>query len=654
VRSKLRLVAKVALLLTGVDLGFIILSGGLSVAGPVGGSGFTLRLGLALSLLALDYFLARKPERASFYGYVGILLLLLPLLHFRGYRLRGDGLWYYAYTHSITFDHDIDLTNQYQRLGIGHFRGSQPVRETGHARYTFPVGAPLTWLPFVQLGHLGVWLRNLQGMETAYDGYSDPYFNSVALGSLLMGWAGLLVLDRILRRWFSPAQSFAAVTGTGCASFLTWYLAYQPIYTHTATFLLVCLFLLRWVYRRETVGDYALLGLLLGAAACIRWQNAVFGLLPALSLAQEISGGRRRFALSSAGALGGTFLLGVSPQLLTWKVIFDRFWIGIPLGSDYMRWGDPFLAETLFSSRHGLLSWSPILIVALFGLVGFLWRHPRFGFPLVCLLIIQTYINSAVADWWGGGAFGARRFDSVLPILAVGLATAVAWLSTFVRRRPQAVVAGILVLFVSANTLFMEQYRKGRLPTDDTISWEAAARGMLEDFFDVFGYPFSFPANWIFAVKYDRPKTQYDLLIGKYLFHRMNNLGGVIDLGENDPPFIGNGWSGVKNWGDRARAVRLAQGSRAGIFVPTDRPEPLRIFIAGAAPKGTKPQRVEVWLNGRRLGGFVPGAEMKEHALTTAAAWWRRINLLELVAPESKPGNPYLAVDRLRFERLQN
>jgi hypothetical protein len=652
-RSRSRIVVEIALVLTGIDLGLIVLSGGLSAFGPLDSGGFTFRLVSALFLLGLHYFLARRPEKASFYGYLGLLLLLIPLLHFRGYRLRGDGLWYYSYAHSVSFDRDIDLTNQYQRLGIDHFRGSQPVRESGLARYTFPVGAPLMWVPFVQVGHLGVWLRNVHGIETAYDGYSDPYFHSVALSSLLIGWVGLLVLDRFLRRWFSPAMSFATVAATGFASFLMWYLAYQPIYTHTLTFLLICSLLLRWVHHREAASDFAILGLLLGAAACVRWQNAVFGILPALSLARGLMDKRWRFSLTGAGALAGTFLLGILPQLVTWKIIFDRFWIGVPLGAGYMRWADPFLTETLFSSRHGLFSWSPVLIFAAFGLFGFLWRHPRFGLPLMCLLILQTYINSAVADWWAGGSFGARRFDSVLPILALGLATAVAWLSKFVRRRPEAVVAGLLILFISANGLFMEQYRKGRIPTDDTISWETAAQGILEDVFDAVGYPFSFPANWIFAAKYDRPKTQYDLLVGKYLFHRMNNLGGVIELGENDPPFIGNGWSGVTDWEDRPRTLRLAVGPRAGIFVPTDRAEPLRIFIECAAPKQTEPQWVEVWLNGQRLGGFLPGKEMKEHVVTTDERWWRRINLLELAASKETHGNPYLAVDRLRFERLQ-
>jgi hypothetical protein len=273
--------------------------------------------------------------------------------------------------------------------------------------------------------------------------------------------------------------------------------------------------------------------------------------------------------------------------------------------------------------------------------------------PLLGLLIVMVYINSAVADWWAGGSFGARRFDSALPILALGLATAIGWSVEWVRRRPAAVVTAVLLVFVVTNLLLMEQYRKGRLPADDTISWETAARGMLEDVFDAVGYPFSFPANWLFASKYDRPKTQYDLIVGRYLFHQLNNLGGVIDLGEKDPPFIGNGWSGVKDWEDRKREVRLATGARAGLFVPTDRPEPLRIFIECAAPNETAPQWIEVWLNGNKIGGFLPEAEMREHRLMTGERWWRRINLLELVPSEYPSGEPYLAVDRVRFERVR-
>ncbi|MGH9335578.1 MAG: hypothetical protein ACRD21_17725, partial [Vicinamibacteria bacterium] len=345
--------------------------------------------------------------------------------------------------------------------------------------------------------------------------------------------------------------------------------------------------------------------------------------------------------------------LGVLPQLFVWKAIYDRFYVGVPLGADYVRWSDPFLTEKLFSSRHGLLTRSPIHHVAAFGLAGFVRTEPRKGLPLAAVVLLVWYVNSAVADWWGGGSFGGRRFDSVLPILALGLGTALSWATGIVRRHPRWITAGAVACAVSANALLMEQYRKERLPVDDTMSWQAAAEAGLEDWFDAFGYPFSFPMNWLFAFQYDRPKTQYDILVGKYLFHRMHGLGGVIDLGEEDPPFLGNGWSGVRDWKDRLREVRLATGERvAGLFIPVDQAEPLRIFIECAAPEGEKPHPVEVRLNGIRLGSFLPAEEMAEHAVTAEKVLWRRVNLLEIAPVDLDAPRPFLAVDRLRFERL--
>jgi len=621
------------------------MTGGVSLIGPTNASGFWLRCGLLVGLVVVTT--ARSKRRTALRSYVVAFVFLLALLHFRGYRLRGDGLWYYSFAHSLAFDLDVDLSNQYVRLGIDGASGSQRVRETGLPRYTFPVGGPVSWVPWIWLGHGAAFIANLHGVSTVYDGFSDPYFHTVAFGNLLIGWLGLLVLDRFLRRWFDDHVALLTTLGIGLGSFLGWYLAYHAIYTHALTFCLIAVFLERWSAGPETVKDYAVLGLVLGFATCVRWQNGVFGLLLAPALISRLR--ERNWTALGAFALGLSALL---PQLLSWKQIFDRFYIGVPLGADYMRWGDPFLTETLFSSRHGLFSWSPLLLIAVIGLAGFVRRDLRVGVPLAAILLVLTYVNSSVADWWAGGSFGARRFDSVLPILALGLATSIAYGIDLVRRRPTAVIAVTLLLFLTGNALLMEQYRKGRIPVDDTMSWEAAAAGGLQDVFDAVGYPFSFPMNWMFARRYDRPRTQYDLLVGKYLFHRMGNLEGLIDIGRSDPPFIGNGWSGVHAWRDEPVDVRDAVGPRSGIFVPTDRAESLRVHIECAVPEGAEAGPIEVWLNGSRVGGFFPTEEMATHIVPTSAASWRRINLLELIPGTDTEGAPFLSVDALRFERI--
>ncbi|HEY7817818.1 MAG TPA: hypothetical protein VIG29_06355, partial [Vicinamibacteria bacterium] len=295
------------LVIAAFDLAAIVISGGVSFVGPVEGLGFALRVGLLLVLLGLD-FVARGSERpANAHAYLAILLMLIVLLHYRGYRLRGDGLWYYSLAHSLAFDRDIDLSNQYRSLGIEKARGSQPVRETGLPRFTYPVGAPIFWVPFVALGHLGVALRNAHGLSTAYDGFSDPYFHAVALGNLLLGWVGVFVLDRFLRRWFPPWVSILAVLGVVLGSFLAYYLAYHAIYTHALTFLLIALLLERWLKEEKALADHVVLGLLLGVATLVRWQNAVFGILLAIDLLRGLRRRSARVTSGLAAATGGAF-----------------------------------------------------------------------------------------------------------------------------------------------------------------------------------------------------------------------------------------------------------------------------------------------------------------------------------------------------------
>jgi hypothetical protein len=84
-----------------------------------------------------------------------------------------------------------------------------------------------------------------------------------------------------------------------------------------------------------------------------------------------------RHTLLAGTAFSGAVFVGFLPQILVWKTIFDRFYIGVPLGPDYMLWKAPFLTEALFSSRHGLFSWSPILLAAALGFLVFVKREIR-------------------------------------------------------------------------------------------------------------------------------------------------------------------------------------------------------------------------------------------------------------------------------------
>ena len=75
----------------------------------------------------------------------------------------------------------------------------------------------------------------------------------------------------------------------------------------------------------------------------------------------------------------------------------------------------------LFSDKHGLISWTPILLIAIVGIVLVARRAPLVCWAAALFLAASWYVNAAVADWWAGEAFGARRFVSCYPIFVLGM-----------------------------------------------------------------------------------------------------------------------------------------------------------------------------------------------------------------------------------------
>src|SRR5207302_859892 len=78
------------------------------------------------------------------------------------------------------------------------------------------------------------------------------------------------------------------------------------------------------------------------------------------------------------------------------------------------------LAVSLFVwAWRGLFVWHPVTLAAV---AGFIWvKGWRLRVAMAFSLLFETAINGAVGDWWGGLAFGQRRFLDLLPYFAIGL-----------------------------------------------------------------------------------------------------------------------------------------------------------------------------------------------------------------------------------------
>ena len=595
--------------------------------------------------------------------FVAFFLILLLVLDTQYLRATSDGREYFVHVRSLVMDFDLDFANENE---IFRTRGTPHI---------FPFGSAVLWLPFYVAAHLWLGLLNLLGGSFVRDGFNNTYQMANGLGTLIYGFAGLLMIYRIGREYFAPRIMAAATIFLTAGGFLVWYLAVENSFSQGCSLFATMLFLLVWVRTRDarSVRQWAWLGLAAGLMSMVRWQNAAFLLFPmadaALALWRMARGGSPLegdtggtpgpmpavVLMRSLAAFGGGLILGFLPQMVFWKVV-NGGWLALPHGQYGQQWwADSLMVDVLFSSNHGLVAWHPIIYFAVLGIPLFVIRDIRLGGLLTTVFLIQIYAIGAVAMWWGGPSFGGRRFESCTLLFALGLAAFIG----FCKKRPLVVLFGGLSMLVLVNAFFIADVRRERqgmlLGTGHTFN------EILGSTYRRIGNPFSFPANVLFGFRYGITPLQYDQL-GLQMY---NNLRIDIGEGSADGRFLGAGWSGREQNGDIS--FRWALGPESVVIAPLKSPhfllpgepqqQPGYLLRFRAQPYHEGEQTIEFWVNGELVGHQPLAPQTAEYEITIPAGIIRR-NLNAIVMRYSywliDPGT--VAAERrplaVRFEQL--
>ena len=114
------------------------------------------------------------------------------------------------------------------------------------------------------------------------------------------------------------------------------------------------------------------------------------------------------------------------PQLVAYKVITGHFGPSKVVSSK-LTWTSPNFLNVLFSPEHGLLSWTPVLALAIVGL-GLLWRKERvLAVALGVAFLLQLYVAGSFLTWQSASSFGQRRFINCTLIFVLGFAALASW-----------------------------------------------------------------------------------------------------------------------------------------------------------------------------------------------------------------------------------
>ncbi len=377
----------------------------------------------------------------------------------------GDDSGYYAYLRSAFFDGDLDFINE---IPYVHAERLTP---TGYTFNNWQIGQALLFLPFFLIGHALALLYGALGYPVAADGYSAPYYLSTAIASATWGFAGLLLVQRMLRTWAGPRAADIATLALWIGSPLLYFTFIRQRMAHTVEFFAAAAFLFAWLQLRKSENRWhpVMLGGLLGFLCSVRILNVVFFALVAADLffnvvkdEREFLSERLRKAATHFALFSGGFLLLLLPQLVCWYQLN-----GMPLPPRHLHFAGEGLAGFSFAAffanfaalfwgaRWGLLFSMPLALIGLLGL--FLGKKDLDGARPALLVYLGSLITVILLYPEDSASYGQRHLISALPVFALGLALFIERFSA-----PQVVWRSVLagvVLLAGLQYFMIAQYK---------------------------------------------------------------------------------------------------------------------------------------------------------------------------------------------------
>ena len=468
---------------------------------------------------------------------LALFLLSLPLLN---PWVRGDGVGYYAFARAPLIEHNLDFTHDYQHANES-FRENrvdetgQPRAEfrtpTGHLDNHFTVGPAILWSPFLITTHAGVLLARALGSHIAADGFSTPYRIAMALGTAVYGFLGLLISFRLARNYVEERWALLATLAIWWASSLAVYMYFNPSWSHAHSAFVVALFLWYWHETRNarSTRQWLVLGAIAGLMLDVYYANVTVLVVLLFEASRDYPASFRRATpatpavsqlLARHFVFAVTLIVCLLPTFIAKHIVYGSAFESGYIPVHDWNWFSPNLFSVLFSSNHGLLSWTPILLLAFVGLLVF-WRSvPRAGATFLVAVLAFYYFIASYPDWAGISSYGNRFFVSLTVFFILGLAVFLDRFSrVFSTRRASFTAASIsLACFAFWNIGLMFQWGSHLIPPRGPISFSEMARNQ-------------------FSVVPRQLASQFE----KYLFRRKSLMQqierrDVNDLKQNPPP----------------------------------------------------------------------------------------------------------------------
>ncbi|KAA9331351.1 hypothetical protein F0P96_13975 [Hymenobacter busanensis] len=425
---------------------------------------------------------------ASPYSLLAVLVLMVLMIQARLWApywdtrnvqaiLTWDAMGYYLYLPAQFIYHDLshmafigDIMREYAPTGSFYQAYQVPGGPEGDLVMKYTCGLAVLQFPFFWLGH---WAAALFGYPQ--DGFSAPYQIAIAFGGLAYALLGLLVLRRVLLRYFSDAVTTLTLVTIVLGTNYFQYVVFDGAMAHNYLFALYAILLWLTIRWHETPKKWlaAAIGLTLGLLVLIRPSEAVAVVIPLAWGIDSVAAARRKGELllrhwPHVVLLAVFAILGGLPQPLYWKWATGH-WLVYSYGDQKFNFGHPHLYQVLLSYKKGWLVYTPLMAGALAGFF-LLWRQNRaVAITVLLYFLLNLWVVSAWDIWWYGGSIGQRALVQSYAALALPLAAMLAWVLRLTQRQSTWMYFAwpAFVWLVCFNLFQHWQYMRGIIQTEE-------------------------------------------------------------------------------------------------------------------------------------------------------------------------------------------
>lgn len=388
---------------------------------------------------------------------------------------HGDAYGYYSYLPSTFIYHNLkhpevlpdDTTIYYKaRLSAWNIKENGFRTPKGYVINQYTYAVALMELPFFLAAHL--YEKATSGHA---NGYTLTYDIAIRISSAVYALLGLLLMYRVLRRYYDPLISIITTSLVLLATNLFWFSVHQAGMSHPILFFLYALvvYLTIRLHEQPNIKRFALLGFVLGFVVIMRPTDVVSAFIPLLYgvYNRDTFKERIRFITRNTKGVTAGIICGVLPfipQMIYWKVLTGKY-LYYSYGKQSFTWKHPKIIEGLFYFSNGWLPYTPIMFIAIAGLLLYKSYHKW----LVAILVISPVYMYLIYSWYCYNyinGLGSRPMIHLYALYALPLAAVVQ--SVFNRGVVmKTVFLFVACFFVAANYSFSELRYKNLLNTDE-------------------------------------------------------------------------------------------------------------------------------------------------------------------------------------------